>query len=485
MNNVLRQIRRLVARPGAGAQSDEDLLERFIIHHEEEAFATLIRRHGPMVLGVCLRLLRHRQDAEDAFQATFLTLVRKGNSIRQRGSLASWLYRVAFRISLRLKARTDKRLASESLSDATVDADPSADAAWREVRPILDAELQKLPAKYRAPMVLCYLEGKTYEEVADELGCPKGTVAIRLLRAREMLKRRLARRGLVAAAGAVMAHAAMPAAQAGVSPALVSSTATSAMAVAAGAAFAAAAPAGLATIMQEAGRTWWETKIGTLCALVACMGLSSFGLGGGAMSVVATARINAAVNSVESTAPDSLAMGSPRDPGQPEQAGAPRCVCVCVVELKFGPDHQLTEDTTKPTPPAHAEPTNTPLFARSFVTLRVPEDAIDAVRENGSVVLVPRNVEHTMVVLVRHDREACRLVPVSGLALREKMTNEEIPPRVDHGNTLGQPLAVAQSVFDQRPTRVISVAQQGQLTLFAGMVRIIFLRPVSYPRPTM
>src|SRR5262245_36421124 len=206
MNNVLRQIRRLVARPGAGAQADEDLLERFIVHHEEEAFGALVRRHGPMVLGVCLRLLRHRQDAEDAFQATFLTLVRKGGSIRQRGSLASWLYRVAFRISLRLKARAEKRNGSESLVDATVDADPSAEAAWREMRPVLDGELQKLPAKYRAPMVLCYLEGKTYEEVADELGCPKGTVAIRLLRAREMLKRRLVRRGLVAAAGAVMVH---------------------------------------------------------------------------------------------------------------------------------------------------------------------------------------------------------------------------------------------------------------------------------------
>src|SRR5438093_225712 len=104
MDNVMRQIRRLVARPGAGGESDEQLLERFVERHEEEAFADLVRRHGPLVLGVCLRVLHHRQDAEDAFQATFLTLVRKGHTMRRRAALPSWLYRVAFRIALRLKA---------------------------------------------------------------------------------------------------------------------------------------------------------------------------------------------------------------------------------------------------------------------------------------------------------------------------------------------------------------------------------------------
>ena len=104
MKNVMRQVRRLVARPGGAGQTDEELLERFIREQDEESFAALVRRHGPLVLGVCLRLLHHRQDAEDAFQATFLTLVRKGHTIRHRGALSSWLYRVAFRIALRQKA---------------------------------------------------------------------------------------------------------------------------------------------------------------------------------------------------------------------------------------------------------------------------------------------------------------------------------------------------------------------------------------------
>jgi RNA polymerase sigma factor (sigma-70 family) len=482
MNNVLRQIRRLVARPGAGAQSDEDLLERFIVHHEEEAFGALVRRHGPMVLGVCLRLLRHRQDAEDAFQATFLTLVRKGGSIRQRGSLASWLYRVAFRISLRLKARADKRNGSESLGDATVDADPSAEAAWRELRPLLDGELQKLPAKYRAPMVLCYLEGKTYEEVADELGCPKGTVAIRLLRAREMLKRRLVRRGLVAAAGAVMVHATLPAAQAAVTPGLAATTTSAAMAVSAGATLAATAPAGLAALVHEAGRSWWESKIGTLCAFVTCLGLSSFGLGGGVMSLVVTARMNAPSNWPEPTGAPTVAMNEEIPPAK---AGQPRAVCVCVVELKFGPDKQLAEDTSAKPTPAQVEWGPGGALSRTIVTLHVPEDAIDAVRENGSVVLVPKNVEHTMVVLVRQDQDGCRPIPVSGLTLRERMRDDDLGPRPTATDELPpQPTAIAQSITG-RPTRVITVTQQGQLSLFAGMLKIIFLRPVSYPRPTM
>src|SRR6516165_10663059 len=160
MDNVVRQLHRLAARHEAGLQSDDQLLERFFLSHDQEAFALLIRRHGPMVFGVCLRILHHRHDAEDAFQATFLALVRKGSAIRRRQALASWLYRVAFRVALRLKSRSDKH-SVEPLVEVSVDADPTAAAAWRELRPILDTELQRLPAKYRTPMILCYLEGKT------------------------------------------------------------------------------------------------------------------------------------------------------------------------------------------------------------------------------------------------------------------------------------------------------------------------------------
>lgn len=224
MQNVMRQIRRLVARPGPSGQTDEELLDRFVRLQDDEAFSTLVRRHWPLVLGVCLRLLHHRQDAGDAFQATFLTLVRKGHTIRQRGALASWLYRVAFRIALRHKARAANRESPESLGDVPVNNDPAVAAGWGELQPVLDQELQRLPPKYRAPMVLCYLEGKTYEEAASTLGCPKGTVAIRLLRGRQMLKDRLARRGLMAAAGCVATLAVVPAANAAVSPAVAAAT---------------------------------------------------------------------------------------------------------------------------------------------------------------------------------------------------------------------------------------------------------------------
>ena len=186
MDKVIRKSRRMAGRP-LGAKSDEELLNQFFTGADEEAFSALVRRHGAMVLGVCLRLLHNRQDAEDAFQATFLTLVRKGHLIRHRGALSSWLYRVAFRVALRLKAKADKSR-TEVLTEVAVNADPGDEIAWRELRPVLDTEVNRLPAKYRAPIVLCYLEGKTYEEAAGQLGCPKGTIAIRLLRGKVLLK---------------------------------------------------------------------------------------------------------------------------------------------------------------------------------------------------------------------------------------------------------------------------------------------------------
>jgi RNA polymerase sigma factor (sigma-70 family) len=152
-----------------------------------------------MVLRVCRRILRDAHGAEDAFQATFLTLACKAGSIGKQEALSSWLYKVAYRVALRAQAGAMKRSTHEKPMVeclAAHGAEPADEAAWRELGPLLDAEVRRLPEKYRAAFVLCYLEGKTNEEAAKELGCPKGTILSRLSRARERLRKRLNQRGL-------------------------------------------------------------------------------------------------------------------------------------------------------------------------------------------------------------------------------------------------------------------------------------------------
>jgi RNA polymerase sigma factor (sigma-70 family) len=176
--------------------SDAQLLERFATRRDGPAFAALIKRHGAMVFGVCRRLLRHEQDAEDAFQATFVVLARKAASRRWHDSVGAFLYAVANRVAL--KARTlakQRRIGQTEMHDVPA-AQSVGEEPWRELWPLLDKELSRLPEKYRAPLVLCYLEGMTNEEAAQQLGRPVGTVCYHLSRGREMLKRHLMRRGL-------------------------------------------------------------------------------------------------------------------------------------------------------------------------------------------------------------------------------------------------------------------------------------------------
>jgi RNA polymerase sigma factor (sigma-70 family) len=187
-------------------RTDGELLEGFTVRKEEEAFAELVRRHGPLVLGVCRKLLRHEQDAEDAFQATFLVLARKASCIYSPAVLPSWLYGVATRIAARMRAAGARRRAREvPLVDAATSG-PQPGPAAEDVAPVLHEEIGRLPEKYRVPLVLCYLEGKTNEQAARLLACPPGTVFSRLARARERLRDRLRRRGVVIAT-AVLATA--------------------------------------------------------------------------------------------------------------------------------------------------------------------------------------------------------------------------------------------------------------------------------------
>jgi RNA polymerase sigma factor (sigma-70 family) len=209
--------------------ADADLLGRFVARRDEEAFESLVWRHGPMVLAVCRRILRDASAAEDAFQAAFLILVRHACAIRKRPSLPSWLHGVAFRVALKARAQIARRRRHEGgtmASDPLAAIDPTHDVDWNELRPVLDAELDRLPHKYRLPFVLCHLEGKTQQETARLLGWRLGTVATRILRGRALLQSRLARRGLapsVIALAAALAQSLSPICAAP-SPALVGLT---------------------------------------------------------------------------------------------------------------------------------------------------------------------------------------------------------------------------------------------------------------------
>ncbi len=181
-------------------RNDAELLDAFARRGDEGAFATLLRRHGPMVLAVCRRTLRDRHEAEDAFQATFLLLVRKARSLRQPARLGAWLHGVAYRTALKAKAAAARRAAVGGVI-GDVAAVPDDGVLWRDLRPVLDEAIHRLPSKYRVPFVLCHLQGMTQAEAARRLGCPEGTVATRLARARGRLRIRLAKLAPGAAAG--------------------------------------------------------------------------------------------------------------------------------------------------------------------------------------------------------------------------------------------------------------------------------------------
>jgi RNA polymerase sigma factor (sigma-70 family) len=204
LRTVVGNLRRVISPNPASRIADAQLLERFLQCRDELAFEMLVWRHGSMVLNVCRRVLRDSHEAQDAFQATFLIFVRKLRSIGKREAVGSWLYKVAYRVALRAKERTAARRLEphadlDQLPGMSAD-DPAQTAAWRDLRPVLDEEVNRLPEKYRTPFVLYYLEGMAYPEVAEELGCPKGTVSSRLTTAKGLLRKRLLRRGVALSA---------------------------------------------------------------------------------------------------------------------------------------------------------------------------------------------------------------------------------------------------------------------------------------------
>ncbi len=186
----------------------------------------LVRRHGPMVLGVCRRVLRNEHDAQDAFQATFLVFVLKAASVIPREALANWLYGVAYRTALGARTADTRRRAKER---AMPKREPLEEDPWEELRPLLDQELNRLPDKYRLPIILCDMEGESRKHAAQRLGWPEGTLSGRLARGRSLLARHLARHGSALSGVAVAAALSQAAMSAGVSDVLLAETTRAAM----------------------------------------------------------------------------------------------------------------------------------------------------------------------------------------------------------------------------------------------------------------
>ena len=184
--------------------NDQQLLERYLSERDEVAFAELVRRHGPMVFGVCRRALTRAQDAEDAFQATFLILSQKAHTVKSRETIGGWLYRVAFRVALRASTVLGQRNEREtSLEEVSEPMSPEK-SSWQEIAPLFDEELHRLPEKYLTALVLCDLEGITQKEAAQLVGCSEGTLSSRLYRGRQLLAKRLTKRGVCLGLGALV-----------------------------------------------------------------------------------------------------------------------------------------------------------------------------------------------------------------------------------------------------------------------------------------
>jgi RNA polymerase sigma factor (sigma-70 family) len=255
------------------------LLGAFLSRRDESAFEALVRRHGPMVLGVCRRVLGDLDEVEDAFQATFLVLARQAASIRGREAVGNWLYGVAYRTALHAHRVRFRRQAREKQVKDMPHPQVVPDDQWQELQSLLDQELSGLPDKYRLPVVLCDLEGRARKDVARQLRIPEGTLSNRLSTARKMLARRLRRHGLTLPAGAVATFLSQARASAFVSAQLLGPTVQAATLLAARQTAAAIVSPRVLTLMEGTVRSMLLTKLKTVFSLVLVVGLLGLGSG--------------------------------------------------------------------------------------------------------------------------------------------------------------------------------------------------------------
>lgn len=272
---VLSHVRRLALGRDGGDLTDAQLLTCFLEDQDDAAFTVLVRRHGPMVLGVCRRVLRDLHDAEDAFQATFLILLRKARSIAEPERLGNWLYGVAFYTARNARTARRRRQAAHDrlLAFAKQQTEVEEPNDWK---PLLDQELSRLPEKYRVPLVLCELEGQSRHEAAEQLGWSEGTLSSRLARGRALLRQRLTRRGFAISAAALagILHTQTAAA---VSPALVTGTLQTASAVTSGSAIGAASTTAI-TLMHGVVHAMFLTKLKITAMWIAIVGMLGLGV---------------------------------------------------------------------------------------------------------------------------------------------------------------------------------------------------------------
>jgi len=321
--DVFGYVRGLFAEPRADDQADSTLLRRFLDRNDEAAFGILVNRHGAVVMRVCRQVLGNQEDAEDAFQATFLVLARKAATVRQGEALAAWLYRVAYHIAVQARSRSAKRQVHEKEVAAMRKEETVNLSDWDDVWPVLHEEVNQLPAKLRTPVVLCYLNGKTNEEAADQLNWPVGTVKTRLSQGRDVLRDRLSRRGVVIPFGLLgaallaetQATAALPAS-------LVAATVRAAALASAGqAAAVAGVSAQVATLADQAVATLFVGKLKTLAASVALsLGVAAGGVGVWSHHQQADETQQVAVNSRSVAVPVAKAprtQAAATDPAQP------------------------------------------------------------------------------------------------------------------------------------------------------------------------
>jgi RNA polymerase sigma factor (sigma-70 family) len=276
--SVLHYLRR-ISPLRADEAPDTLLLERYAARRDEAAFAQVVRRHAGLVWGVCRRVLGQVQDAEDAFQATFLVLARKARAIRWRADVGNWLYAVAVRTALKARAQAVRRQRRERPMVDVPTPEPIA-GCRDEVRSILDEELHRLPHKYRAPVVLHYLEGMTYAQAAEALGWAPGTVSSRLARARQLLRTRLTRRGVAVSTGSVAALLAAEAASGAAPAVLLETTIRAAFLSAAGKAGAAGLISARAALLTKGVlRAMLLTRLKVAAGLLLVLGLAGVGAG--------------------------------------------------------------------------------------------------------------------------------------------------------------------------------------------------------------
>jgi RNA polymerase sigma factor (sigma-70 family) len=310
MHWVIQHLRKAALLREGAERTDGQLLEGFVSRRETAALEVLVQRHAPMVWGVCRRIVENHHDAEDAFQATFLVLVRKAAAIMPRRMVANWLYGVARQTALKARATRAKRQARErQVANMPEPEAVERQDLWPALRPLLDEELSRLPDKYRVAIVLCDLEGKTRKEAARQLGVPDGTLAARLARARTMLAKRLARHGLAVSGGMLAPVLAQKGGSAAAPASVMTSTIKAVASVAAGqTAVTGLVSAQVVALTEGVLRTMLLTKLKVKAAVLLVLGIAFCGIG----SLIYTAKAQQG-QPVKGQAEDAKAQVPPKD----------------------------------------------------------------------------------------------------------------------------------------------------------------------------